>query len=110
MGGLETTLLLGGVHSIVLAVALSRRQRHRRANRYLVALLAVMSLLMFEGVLRARGALVAHPHLIGLTAWVPFVIGPLVFLYVREMTAAEPAQLRPAWRHFVIPALYVGVL
>lgn len=110
MGGLEASLMLGGVHSVVLAVALSRRQRNRRANQYLVVLLAVMSLLMFEGVLRARGTLIAHPHLIGVNAWVPFVIGPLVFLYVREMTAAEPAQLHPAWPHFVIPALYVLVL
>jgi AraC-like DNA-binding protein len=110
MGGLEASLLLGGVHSVVLAVALSRRHRNRRANQYLVVLLAVMSLVMFEGVLRARGTLLTHPHLIGITAWVPFAIGPLVFLYVREMTAAEPAQLHPAWRHFVIPALYVVVL
>jgi AraC-like DNA-binding protein len=110
MGGLEASLLLGGVHSVVLAVVLLRRERHRRANVYLAALLGAMGLLLFDGFLRARGVLATHPHLIGLTAWVPFVLGPLVFLYVREMTAPDPAALRSPGRHFIIPAAYIAVL
>ncbi|HEX5059118.1 MAG TPA: helix-turn-helix transcriptional regulator [Kofleriaceae bacterium] len=110
MSGLEAGLLLGSVHSVVLAIALRRRVLNRRANQYLVALLVALALLLFDGFLRARGTLAAHPHLIGLTAWVPFVIGPLVFLYVREMTAPEPARLRPPWRHFIIPLAYIALL
>ena len=110
MSGLEASLLLGSVHSVVLAIALYRRQHNRRANRYLAALLGVLSLLLFDGFLRARGVLLAYPHLIGVTAWVPFVLGPLVFLYVREMTATDPLRLRPAWQHFIVPGVYVGLL
>jgi AraC-like DNA-binding protein len=110
MSGLAAILGLGAIHGIVLAIVLRRSERHRRANQYLAAVLAALSVLLFDGFLRATGASAAHPHLIGLAAWVPFMLGPLVFLYVREMTAPDPAALRPAWRHFVVPAVYVGML
>jgi AraC-like DNA-binding protein len=110
MSGLAASLGLGTIHGVVLALVLRRRERHRRANQYLAALLAALSLLLFEGFLHARGAIDSHPHLIGLAAWVPFVLGPLVFLYVREMTAPEPVRLRPPWRHFIVPAVYVLLL
>ncbi len=110
MSGLEAGLLFGSVHSVVLAIVLRRRQRNRRANQYLAAQLAAMSLLLFDGFLHAHGTYAAHPHLIGLAAWVPWVLGPLVFLYVREMTVPDPARRRPAWRHFVPTAAYVVLL
>lgn len=110
MSGLEASLLLGSVHSVALAIALRRRERNRRANAYLAVLLGALSLLLLDGALRARGLLVAHPHLIGLTAWVPFVLGPLVFLYVREMTSPDPARIRPPWRHFIITGIYLLLL
>jgi AraC-like DNA-binding protein len=110
VSGLEASLLLGGVHGVVLAAVLWRRARNRVANRYLVALLGAISLLLFDGFLRASGALATEPHLIGLTAWVPFVIGPLVFLYVREMTAPDPARVPAPWRHFIVPVVDVALL
>ena len=58
--------------------------------------------------MRAHGVFASHPHLIGITAWVPMVLAPLVFLYVREMTAAE--RPRGARRHFVVPAAYVAMM
>jgi AraC-like DNA-binding protein len=110
LSGLEASLLLGSAHSVVLAIALRRRARNRGANRYLAALLGALALLLFDGFLRARGVLTDRPHLIGLSAWVPWLIGPLVFLYVREMTAPDRARAHPAWRHFLVPAAYVGLL
>ena len=110
MSGLEASLLLGSVHGLVLAIVLRGRDRNRRANRYLASVLAAVALLLFDGFLRARGTLASHPHLIGLGAWIPFVLGPLVFLYVRDLTAPDPARLRPPWRHFVVPAAFVLLL
>jgi len=110
MSGLAASLGLGAIHGIVLAFVLRRRDRLRRANRYLSVLLALLSLLLFEGFLQASGVVGDHPHLIGMAAWVPYVLGPLVFLYVREMTAPEPARLSPPGRHFAIPALWILLL
>jgi AraC-like DNA-binding protein len=107
MSGVAASLLLASIHSVVLAVVLRRRGRNRRATGYLVALLGVMSLLLFDGFLRAEGVHAKHPHVIGLTAWVPFVLGPLVYLYVREMTSRERT---PAWRHFIVTGAYLVLL
>jgi AraC-like DNA-binding protein len=110
MNGLEASLLLGSLHGVILAIVLRRRDRNRSANRYLAALLIVLSVLLLDGFVRARGLLGAHPHLIGLAAWVPFALGPLVFLYVRELTSRDPAHDSPAWHHFVVPAIYAASL
>jgi AraC-like DNA-binding protein len=110
MSGLEASLLLGGVHGILLAIVLRRRAQHRSANRYLAALLGATSLLLFDGFLRARGTLFEYPHLIGITAWVPFAIGPLVYLYVREMTSPDSTRLPSPWRHFIVPAAHVVLI
>jgi len=110
MSGLEASLLLGCLHGVALATVLRRRARNRRANQYLAALLAALSLLLLDGFFAARGVFAAHPHVIGLAAWVPFVLGPLVFLYVREMTAQDPAHVPSPWRHFVVPAADVLLL
>lgn len=107
MSGVAASLLLASIHSVVLAIVLRRRGRNRRANGYLGALLAVMALLLFDGFLRAQGVHTRHPHVIGLTAWVPFALGPLVYLYVREMTSRERA---PAWRHFIVTGAYFLLL
>lgn len=58
MSGLEASLLLGSANSIALAIALRRRERNRRANAYLAVLLGALSLLLFDGFMRARGLLV----------------------------------------------------
>src|SRR5688572_11971261 len=107
---MSASLLLGSLHGVALAIVLSRRDRNRSANRYLAALLVAISVLLFDGFVRARGVLEAHPHLIGLAAWVPFALGPLVFLYVREMTSPDPGRVPPAWRHFVVPVAYAASL
>ena len=110
MTGVEAILVSGSLHGVILATVLRRRVRNRRANSYLAALLGALSLLLFDGFLRAGGALVAHPHLIGLTAWVPFVLGPLVYLYVREMTEPDPTRIGSPWRHFIVTGVYLVLL
>ncbi len=73
-------------------------------------MLGAISLLLVDRYLRAAGVLADRPYLIGLMAWVPFGIGPLVFLYVREMTAPEPSRLPAPWRHFLVSVVYLAVL
>jgi hypothetical protein len=51
VSGLEASLLLGGVHGVVLAAVLWRREQNRVANRYLVALLGAISLFPIYGTL-----------------------------------------------------------
>ena len=98
------------VHAVVLAFVIRARHRNRDANRYLSALLVALALMMLDGYGRASGFELSHPHAIGLTAWVPFLIGPLLYLYVRAMTAVDPSRVPPAWPHLVITVAYVALL
>jgi AraC-like DNA-binding protein len=110
LSGLEAALLLGTVHAVVLAFVIRARHRNRHANGYLSALLGALALMMLDGYGRASGFELAHPHTIGLTAWVPFLIGPLLYLYVRAMTAVDPTRVPPAWHHLVITVVYIALL
>lgn len=108
MGGFEAVLLLGCAHGIALAFVLSRRARNQRANRYLAMLLAAASLLLLDKFVAAQGWPQRYPVLIGLGAWLPFLLGPLVYLYVSELTARAP--VRKPWRHFVTTGGFVVLL
>ena len=103
-------MLLASVHGAVLALVIRARRTNRDANRYLAALLGTLALMMLDGYGRASGFELAHPHAIGITAWVPFLIGPLLYLYVRAMTAVEPSRVPPAWPHFVITIAFIALL
>lgn len=107
---IPTILLLGAGHGAVLAIVLWRSPRNRRANRYLAALLAALSLLMLEGARSTSALRLAQPHLIGVVAWLPFVLGPLTFLYVRAMTAPESQRLPSLRRHFAVAAGFLVIL
>jgi hypothetical protein len=104
---IAASLLLGGVHGVVLAAMLVRRAQNRRANRWLAALLGSIALMLVDGFLGATGAQAAHPHLLGLGASLPFLFGPFLYLYVRAMTSPRDAR---AWLHFVAWAAYVALL
>jgi AraC-like DNA-binding protein len=104
---IAASLLLGGVHGIVLAAMLWRRPQNWRANRWLAALLGSLALMLFDGFLGASGAHEAHPHLIGVGASLPFLFGPFLFLYVRAMTTTSEPRV---WPHFVAWAAYTVLL
>jgi len=110
LSGLEAAFLLATVHAIVLALVIRARHRNREANRYLSALLGALALMMLDGYGRASGFELSHAHAIGITAWVPFLVGPLLYLYVRAMTAVDPTRVPPAWHHFVITGAYIVLL
>lgn len=104
-------LLVGALHGFVLAALLWRRQQNERANRYLAGLLGALALLLVDGYLEESGVHDAYPHSVGLTAALPFLFGPLLYLHVRAMTWPGPSSTLPAARrHFVVACVYVVLL
>lgn len=87
---LDSFLLLGGLQGVALAAALARREKDRVANRLLAALVGALSLMLLLGVLEMRWGLSSHPHLLALTTPLPFLFGPLLYLYVTALT--RPAE------------------
>ena len=93
---LNSIILLGAVQGAVLAAALAARRKNRVANRILAALVGALSLMLLFGLLERRWGFASHPHLIGLGIPLPFLFGPLVYLYVTALTRPA-ARFEARW-------------
>ncbi|HEY6912481.1 MAG TPA: helix-turn-helix domain-containing protein [Myxococcales bacterium] len=83
---LDSLILLGAAQGGVLATALARRKKDPVANRLLAALVGALSLMLLLGALDVRWGFAGHPHLIALGSPLPFLFGPLLYLYVAALT------------------------
>ena len=93
---LDSVILLGAVQGAALAVALATRRKDRLANRILAALIGSLSLMLLLGVLGLRWGFAGHPHLIALGMPLPFLFGPLLYLYIAALTRPA-ARFEPRW-------------
>jgi AraC-like DNA-binding protein len=105
--------LLGAAQGFLLALALFASGRGGRVqSRLLAALTLAVSVFVCGAVLRTTGYVFYLPHL----AWAhdpfPFACGPLLFLYLRELTSVGKPRLSwRAWAHFIpfaVCALYLA--
>lgn len=78
---LHLIILLGAVQGVFLTVALVTRRRNRTANRLLAAAMVAFSLGMATTVYHAAGLEQRYPHFFGLAYPLPFLYGPLIYLY-----------------------------
>ncbi len=93
---LSGVILVCALQGGALAAALAARRRDPLANRLLAALVGALSLMLLLGVVEARWGFAGHPHLIALGMPLPFLFGPLLYLYVVALTA--PARrFEPRW-------------
>lgn len=98
-------ILLGIVQGAVLAPVLWARTANRLANRILATLVAAVTLMMILGDLARRWGFSGHPHLLGLNGPIPFLFGPLLYLYVIALT--RPLErFDPRWLVHALP--FVG--
>jgi AraC-like DNA-binding protein len=93
---LDGVILLGAVQGAALAAALAARRKNRLANRILAALVGAVSLMLLLGVLDLRWGFADHPHLIALAMPLPFLFGPLLYLYILALTRPA-ARFEPRW-------------
>lgn len=99
---LDSVILLGGLQGVGLAAALVRRQKDRVANRLLAALVGALSLMLLVGFLEMRWGLSSHPHLLALATPLPFLFGPLLYLYVAALTRPA-ARFEARWLFHGLP-------
>lgn len=94
----EIFAIVGAVHGFFLAIVLwSMPRGNRTANRLLAPLVALYSTHLLHIALYWTGGLEAVVHFWG-TAWLlPYLYGPLLYLYARALTERrfrlEPRQL-----------------
>ncbi len=87
LGWLHVIILLGAVQGLFLTVALAAKRRNRTANRILAAAMFAFSINLLTSVYHAVGFEQVAPHFFGMAYPLPFLYGPLVYLY--SVTAAD---------------------
>jgi AraC-like DNA-binding protein len=76
-----------------------------RANRYQGLLLLSLSLICLEQVFNYTGFIVKVLPLTYSTAWLNFLIGPLLYLYVKR--SLDLGETKKERIHFILPLLYL---
>jgi AraC-like DNA-binding protein len=78
---LHVIALLGAIQGVFLAGVLAAKPRNRTANRLLAATMFAFSIYLATVVYHAAGLERDFPHFFGAAHPLPFLFGPLVYLY-----------------------------
>lgn len=92
---LQVVALLGALQGLFLAGVLLAQRQNRTANRLLAALVLAFTVYLASEVYYATGAFRAMPHFFGVSYQMPWIFGPLVYLYA---IAASDRAWRPQAR------------
>jgi AraC-like DNA-binding protein len=103
--------LLGAAQGLFLSVMLLGVKGGKKvATRILAALVATMALFVAGAVVRTAHYDFVFPHLSRIHDPLPFLAIPLIFLYVRALTAKAPSFPRREFLHFTPFALCCAYL
>jgi AraC-like DNA-binding protein len=98
---LHVIALLGAIQGVFLAGVLATKRSNRTPNRLLAATMVAFSIYLATSVYHAGGFERVFPHFFGAAHPMPFLFGPLIYLYA--VTVADHDR-RFSWRdtlHFV---------
>lgn len=84
-------MLLGAVQGLFLAGALAARQQNRTANRLLAVAMLAFTMHLITGVYHGEKLESLAPHFFGLGYPLPFLYGPIIYLYA--ITAADRSRV-----------------
>ncbi|MFY2764813.1 helix-turn-helix domain-containing protein [Arenimonas sp. MALMAid1274] len=106
LGPWSTLLLVGSLHGLAVAALLLRAPANRIANRCLAALMGVVVLLVTPYTIGYAGAYDAYPWLTFAPFFWELAIGPLLWLYVRQLAVPD---LPSRWGWHFLPAALQGL-
>jgi AraC-like DNA-binding protein len=90
---------------ILSAFFITRQSLNRKANIYQGLLLLSLSLILLEQVFNYTGFIVHVLPVTNSTAWLNFLIGPFLYLYVA--VSIDPLKSKKSWMNFILPLLYL---
>src|SRR5574342_295194 len=94
-------LLLGAAQGFFLALLLFERKPNQTANRILACLVSFYSVYITDVAFQMMNYQQSFPHLIGVTTGLPFLFGPLHYLYIRLMISPGRRLEKRDWLHFL---------
>jgi AraC-like DNA-binding protein len=98
LDGVQFAAAAGAVQGLFLSGALLAQHSNRTANRLLAALMIAFTIFLASGVYYGTGFFRLYPHFFGISYQMPWVFGPLVYLYAR---AASDRAWRFERRHLL---------
>ena len=98
---IQLAVALGAVQGLLLTGALLAHRTNRVANRLLAALMATFTVSLASVLYYASGLTYEYPHLFGISYPLPWVFGPLAYLYT--LAASDRA-----WRFRARHALHLA--
>jgi AraC-like DNA-binding protein len=104
---LHLVLLLGAVQGFLLAGVLAAHRSNRTANRLLAALIATFTIYLLDEVNYSIGLIRTYPHLFGIAYPLPWVFGPLTYLYALAASDRSWRVSARDWVHFLLPFVVV---
>ena len=86
---IHLAILVGALQGFLVAGALVAHRTNRTANRLLAALVVTFTISLLQEVYYSAGLVRVYPHFFGISYPLPWVFGPLAYLY------AAPTGLIP---------------
>ena len=108
---LHIVVLLGVIQGVFLAGVLATKRTNRTANRLLAAAMLAFSIYLASSVYHAAGFVPVAPHFFGAGWPMPFLFGPLVYLYAVAAADRSRRLTRRDALHFApfVGAVIVGL-
>ena len=109
LGWFHLAILLGAAQGLLLAGVLAAHRTNRTANRLLAVLVATFTVYLIADVYYSTGLIREHPHVFGISYPMPWVFGPLVYLYAVGASDRTWRFTTRDWLHFVPVIVVVTV-
>jgi hypothetical protein len=104
---LHLVILIGAAQGFLLAGVLAAHRSNRTANRLLAVLIALFTVYLISEVYYSTGLIRTYPHFFGISYPIPWVIGPLTYLYALAASDRSWRFRTRDWLHLVPPLVVV---
>ena len=104
---IQLAAVVGALQGFLLTCVLLARRKNRTANRLLAALMAAFTIYLASGVYYGAGLVRYFPHFFGVSYQMPWVFGPLVYLYAVAASDRSWRFRKQTLLHFVPVAINV---
>ncbi|MEZ0486298.1 helix-turn-helix transcriptional regulator [Fibrella aquatica] len=107
----DLLMLFSAFQGLLLLIAIPSIQNYNRsANRWLVMLLGLTSLLLFVRTVAAyRDVAQAYTKLLLVPDLILFLYAPVFYIYLRKLLFNTKRPMRGWWRHFVPSLIQIGI-
>jgi|SoiMethySBSTD1v2_1073268.scaffolds.fasta_scaffold154524_3 AraC-like DNA-binding protein len=106
---LQLAAIVGALQGLLLVAVLVAQRSNKTANRLLAALMAAFTIFLASNVYFAAGIIYTHPHFFGVGYQMPWIFGPLVYLYAVAASDRSWRFTRRTLVHF-LPVLVTLIM